>query len=273
MVEQQTPLKANAPAGLKRVTAKDVLREVPRWSARKWLTLIVGFFILQLGFVYLVADRSIARPDLKQPRIFARTFGGNLTEELVSQSFFASDPLLFPLASQHGFSGSGWMTVNRLPYELPDEIEPPQWLALHTANLGRVAPSEPKTDLPFELGQKSTPQTEALPVFVPSVSPQTNSFVRVDGNLHDRAVGLPMTLPAWPSINVLSNSVVELAVDGAGEVVARRLASPSGSKDADRAALEKTKLLRFRPMNAVGTIWGQAIFEWATSEPPEGPQK
>jgi hypothetical protein len=72
---------------------------------------------------------------------------------------------------------------------------------------------------------------------------------------------------------VLSNSVVDVAVNGAGYVVACRLAAPSDSKEADHAALEKAKLLKFRPLNAVGTIWGQAIFEWATSEPAEAKAK
>jgi hypothetical protein len=190
----------------------------------------------------------------------------------MSQSVFASDPLLFPLASQHGFSGAGWMTVNRPDYAFPDEIEPPQWLALKTDSLGRVAPTEAKSDLPFKLGQQSTPQIEALPVFVPPVLPHTNTLVRVDAKLSERAVGLPMKLPAWPSLKVLSNSVVDIAVNGAGQVIARRLAKQSDSKEADHAALEKAKVLRFRPLNAVGTIWGQVIFEWATTEPPEGKQ-
>ena len=130
-----------------------------------------------------------------------------------------------------------------------------------------------KSELPFELGQRSTPQTEALPVFVPAVLPQTNTIVRVDSKLSERAVGLPMKLAAWPSAKVLSNSVVDVAVNGAGHVVACRLAAPSDSKEADRAALQKAKLLKFRPLNAVGTIWGQAIFEWATSEPAEAKAK
>lgn len=238
-----------------------------RWSRARWIGSILLFFLIQLGFLYVVMDRPLSDSILRGPRIIARVIPGSLTEERMSQGVFASDPLLFPLASQHGFSGAGWMTVNRPDYDIPAEIEPPQWLALKTDTLGRVPPASAKSELPFELGQQSTPQTEALPVFVPAVLPHTNTVVRVDANLRERAVGLPMKLPAWPNVEVLSNSVVDVAVNGAGEVIARRLAAPSGSKDADHAALEKAKLLRFRPLNAVGTIWGQAIFEWATTEP------
>jgi len=177
------------------------------------------------------------------------------------------------MASQHGFSGPGWMTVSRDDYQFPEEIEPPHWLAMNNATLGRFAPAQPKPELPFQLGQQSTPQTEALPVFVAPVLPRTNSLARVDAKLGIRAVGLPLKLPARPSDKVLKNSVVDIAVNGAGEVVARRLASRSGSDDADHDALERAKLLHFRPLNAIGTIWGQAIFEWETTELPEALQK
>lgn len=239
------------------------------WSRARWIISITGFFLLQFVFLYVVMDRPLS-DSLRGPRIVARLIPGSFSEDRMSQNVFATDPLLFPLASQHGFSGAGWMTVNRPDYSFPDEIEPPQWLALKTDRLGRIAPAQPKAEVPFELGQQSTPQTEALPVFVPPVLPQTNTVVRVDAKLSERAVGLPMKLPALPSDKVLSNSVVDVAVNGAGQVIACRIAAQSDSKEADREALHKAKLLRFRSLNAVGTIWGQAIFEWATTEPSEG---
>ncbi|MDB6058039.1 MAG: hypothetical protein JWO95_1883 [Verrucomicrobiales bacterium] len=245
-----------------------------RWPLGRWLVLICGLLIFQLGFAYLVADRPIGRAGRKEQHIVARTVPGTLSEERLSQTFFTSDPLLFPLASQHGFSGLGWMTVNRTAYQFPEEIEPPNWLTLRNENLGRVVPAQPKPELPFQVGQQSTPQTEALPVFVSAVVPRTNSLVRVEGDLRDRAVGLPIKMPARPSDKVLKNSVVDIAVNGAGEVVARRLVSPgSGSDTADADALKHAKLLRFRPLNAIGTIWGQAIFEWETAELPEEQKK
>ncbi|MGZ4988118.1 MAG: hypothetical protein ACXWBP_08760 [Limisphaerales bacterium] len=246
----------------------------PHWTLGRWLFLICGFFIFQLGFAYLVADRPIGHGGKKEQNLIARTIPGILTEERLSKTFFTTDPRLFPLASQHGFSGVGWMTVTRPAYQFPEEIEPPHWLALRNESLGRVKPAQPKPALPFQLGRQSTPQTEALPVFVAAVVPRTNSLARVDAKLRDRAIGLPMKLPARPSDKVLNNSVVDIAVNGAGEVVAQRLVPPgSGSDKADEDALKRAKLLRFRALNAVGTLWGQAIFEWETSELPEAEKK
>jgi hypothetical protein len=258
-----TRTQNDIPAGITSV------RKENGWSVARWLALIVGFFVLQFGFLYVVSERPLAESQLRGPRIIARMLPGNLTEGRVSENFFTSDPLLFPLASQHGFSGKGWMTMRRPNYELPEEIEPPHWLGLRADKLGVVAPAEPKAELPFQLGHETSPQTEALPVFVPTISARTNSLVRVDSTLRERAIGLPFALPARPSSEVLSNTVVDIAVNGAGEVVASRLALSSNSKVADREALNKSKLLRFRPLNAVGTIWGQAIFEWETTAHPE----
>jgi hypothetical protein len=268
VTEQTTLQKPAAIAQPKHASPRSSRPPRSGWSLGRWLLLITGFFLFQLAFAYIVADRPIGRSSgTKEQHLIARTIPGTLTEDRLSQTFFTSDPLLFPFASQHGFSGSGWMRVNRLVYEFPTEIEPPQLLALRSEALGRVAPAVPKPELPFQLGQQSTPQIEALPVFITAVVPRTNSLVHVDANLRSRAVGLPLKLPTRPSEKVLSNSIVDIAVDGAGAVVARRLIPPgSGSAEADRDALEHAKLLRFRPLNAVGTIWGQAIFEWETME-------
>lgn len=275
MSEQSTLQKPVAAAKPQR-SLRSTSRRPPKsgWPLGRWLVLICGLLIFQLGFAYLVADRPIGRAGKKEQHIIARTIPGTLSEDRLSQTFFTSDPLLFPLASQHGFSGLGWMTVNRTAYQFPEEIEPPRWLMLRNENLGRVAPAQPRPELPFQLGQQSTPQTEALPVFVTAVVPRTNSLVRVAGTLRERAVGLPIKLPVRPSDKVLKSSVVDIAVNGAGEVVSRRLVSPgSGSAKADGEALENAKLLRFRPLNAIGTIWGQAIFEWETAELPEEQKK
>jgi TonB family protein len=65
---------------------------------------------------------------------------------------------------------------------------------------------------------------------------------------------------------LLSNSVVQIAVDSAGQVIAARLLGRSGSVDADTNALDKARSLRFRPVPLPAPVWGNAIFEWQTLE-------
>jgi hypothetical protein len=263
MPEQQTLVRPLRQAQ-QQAPATMALREGSRWTRSQWVALIMGFFLFQLGFVFVVIDHPAATK--KVVKLDARVFPGVLTEERAARTFFASDPRLFPSASQHGFSGDAWLRTAAASYELPDEVEAPQWLTLRAETLGRFAATERRAELPFQLGQQSAPALEALPVFVPLTAPKTNSIVRVDAALAERAIGLPANLPTIASSDVLGNTVVDVAVNGAGEVVARRLVSASGSTQVDRDALERAKTLRFRALNSVGTIWGQAVFEWTTEE-------
>jgi TonB family protein len=67
---------------------------------------------------------------------------------------------------------------------------------------------------------------------------------------------------------LLANSVVEVAVDPAGQVVDARLLAPrSGSAEADNTALALAHGLRFKPVGSPAPVWGRAVFEWQTLEP------
>ena len=112
-----------------------------------------------------------------------------------------------------------------------------------------------------------------MPVFlVPAVIP-TQSIFRLEGGLNDRLLGAP-SLRSWPSEKLLKKSVVQIAVDPMGEVVAVKLDASSDSAEADAEALSLARALRFRPSMSAGTQWCNAIFLWQTSEPAgSGPQK
>jgi TonB family protein len=66
---------------------------------------------------------------------------------------------------------------------------------------------------------------------------------------------------------LLTNSVVQLAVDSTGEVIAARLEGSCGLSEADAEAVAKARALRFRPLPSAGTKWAKAIFQWQTIEP------
>jgi TonB family protein len=77
---------------------------------------------------------------------------------------------------------------------------------------------------------------------------------------------MPNGLPAWPSDQLLSNSVVQIAVNSAGQVVSARLLGRSGLPGADNMALDKSRNLRFKPVPASPPAWGRAVFAWETAE-------
>jgi hypothetical protein len=80
-------------------------------------------------------------------------------------------------------------------------------------------------------------------------------------------------LHPW-SNSLLSNSVVQFAVNRAGQVVSAVLLSGSGLKEADDSALTNVNVLRFRPSGTAASDfeWGTATFYWKSVAPPP-PQK
>lgn len=87
---------------------------------------------------------------------------------------------------------------------------------------------------------------------------------QLEGALAGRLLVAP-TLRVWTNAQPLTRSVVEIAVNPAGEVVAARLDGRSGLGEADADALGKARGLRFTPRSWAGTQWGEAVFEWLTA--------
>jgi len=56
--------------------------------------------------------------------------------------------------------------------------------------------------------------------------------------------------------------------------MAARLVTSCGLSEADSAAVNMARTLRFRADRSAGTKWGDAIFQWHMIEPPAaGPAK
>ena len=87
------------------------------------------------------------------------------------------------------------------------------------------------------------------------------------GPLAGRQLNAPSVLPAQTNALLLSNTVVQIAVDSAGQVISARLLDRSGSVDADGYALVQARNLRFRPSPGPVPVWGNAVIEWQTLAP------
>jgi TonB family protein len=113
------------------------------------------------------------------------------------------------------------------------------------------------------------PQPEPLPVFLSPMIVPTQSVFHIEGEMAKRLIGPAPTLRAWPSLDrkLLANTVVRIAVDPAGDVLAARLLNQSGSPEADADAVSKVSALRFRAEAEARTNWAQAVFRWQTTFP------
>jgi hypothetical protein len=239
------------------------------WTTRRLLAAAGIFFILQANLIYLFGERSMKRADAKLSSTQFRTLAAPMTDEGLRRLFFASDPAVFSRANAHGFSGRAWMDQAAVEFQSTNQLEAPLWLALDTARLGTGFAKLSRTDAiePLALAQLDLSQLEPLPVFLPTENYPTQSVFRIEGELGARLLGGAPALHAWPSAQLLTNTVVQIAVSHTGDVMATRLLARSGSAEADLDALVKARTLRFEPSANPQTTWSQAIFQWQTAAP------
>jgi len=256
---------------------KSPATEPSQWTRGRFLWLVGVLFVLQAGLILLFAERAPSVSSLAPTPVHFRLLGTPMTADQLSKTFFAIDPTVFPLPGLHGFSERAWLRLPEQQYEASSETEAPAWLGIDAVRLGTNFPplNRPKSLLPFGLAAQGDPELEPWPVFLAPERLRTQSLFVIRGKLAARQLNAPTELRAWPSAQLLSNSVVQIAVDSAGQVIAARLLARSGSADADSNALDKARSLRYRPSPSPAPVWGKAVFEWQTIEPtnasPAGP--
>jgi hypothetical protein len=242
------------------------------WSHTRFWTVALALFILQAGLIWCFAERE-HKPSLATPVALAlRVLPRPMTQEQLATSLFAEDPTLFQAASLHGFSGRAWMQTPPPEYHAAEAPAPDVWLSL--SNSGwfprlRVPPAAKEQPLALAV----PPATQFTPTPLPAASLSEDpgdAGVRIDGPLGLRRLVSPLPAPApQPSVELLKNTVIQIAVDPSGEVMTACLTANSGSPAADAAALGLARRLRFAPVNAPGAApdWGRVIFAWQTVEP------
>jgi len=239
------------------------------WTRGRFWRVVGVLCIVQAGLILLFAERGL-RPSRMAPAPgHFRLLGRPLTADQLTKTFFATDPTVFPLPSLHGFSERAWMRLPARQFEAPSEMEAPAWLTLDAARLGTDFPplKRDKSALPFSLTDQRGPELDPWPVFLAPELVRTRSLFEIQGELAGRQLNAPAELPAETNAQLLAKSVVQIAVDSAGQVIAARLLARSGSVEADSNALDKARRLRFRPVPSPTPVWGKAVFEWQTVEP------
>jgi hypothetical protein len=238
------------------------------WTRRRFWGIVAVLFVLQGVMILLFGARNGRSVIASKPPVNFRMLGTPLTSGDLSRQFLAADPTVFPLPSHHGFSGRAWLRSSERA-RTPDDVEKPAWLQVNTARLGTNFPGLNSSALiPFGLADQHGLQLEPWPVFLAPQLLRTQSFFVVQG---PRPLNPPVSLRTWPSAQLLTNSVVQIAVDAAGLVVASRLLARSGSEAADGAALADARQLRFQPMSGPDPVWAKAVFAWQTATPPHTP--
>lgn len=241
----------------------------PPWSRRKWWGMVLGLFGVQVALLCWFGARGPVKPKsvTGAPQL---QFAGPAAAEIIT----LLDPTLFAQSHPQGFSGSAWMAIPVEEYRPPEWSEPLRWLAMDVQQLGGDFRRFVQTNqMPVSAFAANPSPRLASPEIEESSSITTRpSTLRVEGALVSRRMLNPPTLQARLYPDLLTNSVVQVLVDGDGNVFSPVLLARSGMKEADDDALAAARSAQFEPLprNAsrsglpVTMTLGTLVFEWQT---------
>lgn len=238
------------------------------WSRRRWWSFIVLVFALHVGLIFAFSERKPIEP---------RRLGVARLRLVADQGELLAlgDPTLFALPHPKGFAAPVWLVVPQVEFTPFKWTENPRFLSLPVEQLGATFLQFMQTNMFARFEFETLPAPElVLPSSPPLFTPPTNSELRVLDDLAQRRQLNSPELPSQAFGDLLSNSVVRVQVDAAGNVFSSSLVPPgSGSKLADQRALELARTLQFEPLSQppvisadpVGQLTsGTLIFQWHT---------
>ena len=272
------------------------LVEPRRWSRPRRIAVVTFWLCAQVGLVFWLSDRRPVnrRPLKASPSLH---FAANQSDELdyseVGSSANSPNPLpaptdmllalenptLFALPQQSGFSGLAWRWMPSERFHPFAWSEPLEWLAPSAQQWdGAFKPAiDSNRSAALLATLESTPDL-TLPEVSPPVASREKSAFRIEGELANRRLLTPLSLKSWVTTDLLTNTVVQLVVDGDGRPLSAMVLNACGAGEADQLALEQAQAARFEAVsrNGPGSIpnpvadltWGTIIFEWQTLPPP-----
>jgi TonB family protein len=244
------------------------------WSRRRWWGLVALVFVVQLGLIFWLGDTVPIRPRPAAPA-FTFKLAGNASAELLA----LNDPTLFALPHRQGSAGPPSQRTPRPEANSFQWPEPTNSFLLAVGQLGAVFSRFIETN---EFNSLQLPAnlkpTLTLPDLPPLAISAEQSTLLLEGDLAQWRLITPLSLRSWPNPDILTDSVVRIAVDSEGRPVSPTLLSSSGSVAADQHALELARAARFEPVRrnpadpalkpASDLSLVRMVFRWHTLPPP-----
>jgi TonB family protein len=241
-----------------------------RWPWRRWGIVVAFVFVVQLGLIFGLSDRTLVQPRTAASRPALRVT--RAPAELLA----LTDPTLFALPHREGFSGLAWLQSTQSVFRSFDWPAEPRWLPLPVRQLGTVLGGAMELNLLSRWAGVVRPEpaltfAEAPP---PSAA-RAGSTLRLEGGLAGRRLIVPIELPPEHYTDLLTDTVIQIVVDSEGRPVSVPvLLSSSGSTEADNDALRLARAARFNSVPSSGPgkpsgplahlTWGRMVFQWQT---------
>jgi hypothetical protein len=251
------------------------------WSRRRLIFTGTVLFATQVLLILWLGRRAQPLPQREpfRTRISLAPTGSAATG--LEQRIALEDPALFALPALNGFSGPAWLKFPSLDYQPPEYSEPLRWLALNEQGLGETLSQFLAThtiSAPL-IAAKPLPPLQRYEPNYPNEPVPAESRLRTEGELAARVLPGTPALKAWPHSQILSNTIVQVAVNGEGMTLFTTLLSGSSLAEADDYALKFAGNLRWRPLPRdrirasppdpdYGPMeqleWGKLNFQWFT---------
>jgi hypothetical protein len=206
-------------------------------------------------------------PDQPKPLIYLATDDASAARVA---DLAGIDPTLFAWPSEKGFSGNAWLKPTPPDMTVTNWSAQPNWLPLNTNELGATLLVNAKTNRistePLLDGLRGGTPFELRIAAAPLVA---RSTLAIEGSVKARPFTVPVPLPSATNVDLLTNTVVEIAVNGDGIVESIMLSGECGSKTADEAALAVARQIAFSALplkraarEAAVPQRGRVIFTW-----------
>ena len=246
-------------------------------SRIRFAAAVAGLFLLQVGLIFWLGERTPAKTGPPLVESAFRQVPLELQHDLVIER-----PALFALPAMEGFSGEGWLTSKAWltpPMRPFAWTEEPRWLPLDLQQLGGTfSPLVGAASFSIDpIPARPVPEL-TLPVTTQEPLGAGPSVLRLGPGMEGRALEQgPDDLPSWANADLLTNTIVQVAIDASGRPLSATLLGSSSLRVADQFALDKALQVRFSPAppelleRPARLAFGQLIFQWQTVAPPAAP--
>lgn len=231
------------------------------WTRKQWFLATLLLFAAHLAAVFALHGR---RPTLARFELEPLSNGASEhSHEHHTLPAETQDPLIFASAHPRGFSGAAWIKSPARNFQIGRLDIPPQFLRFERepAQFPAQQQTPIRTPLPF------------IALNLPPEPPRTSTF-EIEGQLAPRPLLKTPPIPVQLHTDVLSNTVVQIAVQSDGFPYTARVVRGSGLRKADADALEIARNLRFAPRVIAAQYqepppleWGQVVFHWHSTAP------
>jgi TonB family protein len=246
--------------------------ETTGWSRSQWSAALSVMVVLHLLGLFFLSEKRPKTSHPAPPLSNIYYVGDPGVETRLGELLALQDPTVFVQMDPPNIVRANLRTMSRLSYELTNWTAPVRWLApssqyfaddfnLYVA--GAVRPSTLLTEKMPPVVSEITSSTRQLPA---------HAVLRIEGDLAGRRLLSNQPLPTNESRAILTNTVVRVVVDAAGDTLWATLFYGSGSPKADQNALAFAKQARFEKLpesdgsgdNAKGDrlAFGHLIFQW-----------